>query len=121
MRTSDAEIQHLHKKNSDQNSISDPPKPSLALNIGEKPIQVQEEEEEQRKRLRMLKKRSEKLCWGIFGSVLLSFIVFSLVLYSYEEDIIEVITKRKAVDADMWVILWCLSFVSTQPVFPGAT
>lgn len=114
MRISESELQN---KNSDPSSTSGTPhpKPSLALDV------YQEDEEERKQKLKVIKRRSEKLCWGIFGSVVLSFIVFSLVLYSYEDQIIDVVMKRQTVNVDLWVILWCFSFVSTQPIFPGAT
>jgi pantothenate kinase len=86
-------------------------------------VSIHEDEQKtlQEQRLKMLKRKSERLCCGIFGSVIISLIIFSVVLSKYQNQIVDIITNRKEAGVDLWVILWFLAFVSTQPVFPGAT
>jgi hypothetical protein len=69
----------------------------------------------------MYRQRSEKLCWGIFGSVILSLAVGSILLYAYATQLTNYIDTKAQAGAEAYVLLFFLAYIGTQPMFPGLT
>eukprot|EP00475_Leptophrys_vorax_P032815 TRINITY_DN5112_c0_g1_i2.p1 TRINITY_DN5112_c0_g1~~TRINITY_DN5112_c0_g1_i2.p1 ORF type:complete len:437 (+),score=32.94 TRINITY_DN5112_c0_g1_i2:128-1312(+) len=69
----------------------------------------------------VVRHKSEMLCWGILGTVLLSLIVMSLLLVKHSEEFVLYVQGRAKVGVSGYLLIFFLTLLGTQPMFPGLT